>query len=246
MYKYSKLDVRIIKYYEHMMSRCYNPNNPSYARYGGRGVQVCDRWRYSQDSFIEDFKKLPGYDEWVSTPDEDKYHYHLDKDLRTNTKDSLLYSPETCSIIHSHLNSRIRNLDSKRSHYKGVIRSYKGRDRLPDGNRYGVKIGNDNVLYFFGFYDSELAAASVYNHMIRLFPHPVENDLGDGEMSLEEALTHLTSKKLILPSNISLPVVLLNCGAKIIYDGSKYYGVKKYVKGNIYKAYYNYSRTQNG
>jgi hypothetical protein len=27
-----------------MKSRCYNLNNPSYHRYGGRGISVCDDW----------------------------------------------------------------------------------------------------------------------------------------------------------------------------------------------------------
>lgn len=29
-----------------MISRCHNPNNYSYGRYGARGTSVCDRWRY--------------------------------------------------------------------------------------------------------------------------------------------------------------------------------------------------------
>lgn len=36
-----------------MVQRCTNPNNPRYARYGGRGIKVCDRWRDAA-SFIED------------------------------------------------------------------------------------------------------------------------------------------------------------------------------------------------
>jgi hypothetical protein len=27
-----------------MMQRCYNPNNSRYARYGARGITVCERW----------------------------------------------------------------------------------------------------------------------------------------------------------------------------------------------------------
>ena len=30
--------------YSHMISRCYNKNDKRYARYGGRGIKVCDRW----------------------------------------------------------------------------------------------------------------------------------------------------------------------------------------------------------
>jgi hypothetical protein len=31
----------------HMRQRCSNPKYHAYARYGGRGIQVCDRWRNS-------------------------------------------------------------------------------------------------------------------------------------------------------------------------------------------------------
>ncbi len=33
--------------WDHMKRRCYNPNDPKYKDYGGRGIIVCDRWRYS-------------------------------------------------------------------------------------------------------------------------------------------------------------------------------------------------------
>jgi hypothetical protein len=36
-----------------MIDRCTNPNNKRYARYGGRGINVCDRW-LDVNSFITD------------------------------------------------------------------------------------------------------------------------------------------------------------------------------------------------
>ena len=35
-----------------MNQRCYNPNNPYYHNYGGRGVYVCDEWKSSSETFI--------------------------------------------------------------------------------------------------------------------------------------------------------------------------------------------------
>lgn len=48
-----------------MVSRCYNPNWINYAEYGGRGVAVCDRWRFGDSTasafecFIADMGDKP-------------------------------------------------------------------------------------------------------------------------------------------------------------------------------------------
>jgi len=45
-----------------MKQRCYNYNNSNYNYYGGRGIIVCDRWRYSFENFIEDMERKPSLD----------------------------------------------------------------------------------------------------------------------------------------------------------------------------------------
>lgn len=35
------------------INRCYNPQYAQYARYGGRGIKVCDEWLESQEKFVE-------------------------------------------------------------------------------------------------------------------------------------------------------------------------------------------------
>lgn len=42
-----------------MKQRCHNPNDKSYARYGAKGIQVCQSWRDSFDSFISDMGPRP-------------------------------------------------------------------------------------------------------------------------------------------------------------------------------------------
>jgi len=45
-----------------MKKRCYDAKNSDYARYGGRGITVCDRWINSFENFISDMGKRPnGY-----------------------------------------------------------------------------------------------------------------------------------------------------------------------------------------
>lgn len=36
------------------INRCHNPKNKAFARYGARGIYVCDRWRNSFTSFLAD------------------------------------------------------------------------------------------------------------------------------------------------------------------------------------------------
>lgn len=42
-----------------MRRRCHAPNATGYDLYGGRGISVCDRWRYSFSAFVEDVGDRP-------------------------------------------------------------------------------------------------------------------------------------------------------------------------------------------
>lgn len=45
--------------YCQMKARCSNPNSPSYADYGGRGIKVCGRWLKGFDYFYTDMGDKP-------------------------------------------------------------------------------------------------------------------------------------------------------------------------------------------
>lgn len=51
-----------------MINRCYRPEQKGFNRYGGRGITVCDRWRFGEDwltgfeCFIADMGRRPAPD----------------------------------------------------------------------------------------------------------------------------------------------------------------------------------------
>jgi hypothetical protein len=42
-----------------MVSRCCTPTHPSYRRYGGRGIRVCESWRHDFMAFLRSVGKRP-------------------------------------------------------------------------------------------------------------------------------------------------------------------------------------------
>lgn len=66
-----------------MIQRCTNPNAQNYERYGGRGVDVCEKWRTNFDSFYN----------WAMTHG---YSEELTLDRQDN---DLGYTPENCRWV---------------------------------------------------------------------------------------------------------------------------------------------------
>lgn len=51
--KHAMRNTRFYRIWRSMRTRCLNPNTPSYANYGGRGILICDRWA-SFETFRDD------------------------------------------------------------------------------------------------------------------------------------------------------------------------------------------------
>lgn len=61
---HGKTNTRVYRVYKNMMRRCYSEKAVNYARYGGRGIYVCKKWRNDFEDFYTWFK--------THNPEEDK------------------------------------------------------------------------------------------------------------------------------------------------------------------------------
>lgn len=84
---------RLYKIHFGMISRCYNNNSKDYKKYGAKGIKVCDKWRYSFESFYH----------WAL---ENNYQENLSIDRIDNSGN---YTPENCRWADSKTQMRNRN-----------------------------------------------------------------------------------------------------------------------------------------
>lgn len=92
--KHGDSNSRLYRIYNHMKARCYNSKKPDFKHYGGRGIEVCQEWLHSYESF-RDWALSHGYVDNLSIERED-----VDGN----------YGPENCKWIPLSLqNSNKRN-----------------------------------------------------------------------------------------------------------------------------------------
>lgn len=58
-----------------MIQRCFDPKNKDYARYGGRGILVCNGWKNSFATFIADMGRRPSKLHTLDRKDNDKGYW---------------------------------------------------------------------------------------------------------------------------------------------------------------------------
>ena len=80
------------KYYN-MMKRCYREQNVDYEHYGGRGIEVCDEWKKSKQSFFR----------WCV---DNGFEEGLEIDRIENDKG---YSPDNCRFVTKQENRNNRS-----------------------------------------------------------------------------------------------------------------------------------------
>jgi len=61
-FKHGYSRTRTYRSWQRIKQRCHDSNNPAYRDYGGRGIQMCSRWRDSFENFLADMGECPGDD----------------------------------------------------------------------------------------------------------------------------------------------------------------------------------------
>lgn len=108
-----------------MRQRCNNPKNPKYARYGGRGIKVCDEWQDISGFLAWAIKS--GWKEGLSID-------RIDNDGN--------YCPENCRWVSMSENSRKKRTTKIDLITAQEIRSRSGEDWYKLAKEYNCTHGN--------------------------------------------------------------------------------------------------------
>lgn len=119
-----------------IIDRCFYPSQKRYARYGGRGITMCSRWKESFEAFIGDMGERPSPEHSIDRIDPDGH-----------------YEPTNCrwATLEEQAHSRARLKDSG-SGVVGVTRTSEG--------RWMARIGNNGEVVYLGTFDTLSAAVS--------------------------------------------------------------------------------------
>lgn len=166
---------RLKSIYSKMISRCTNPNDPSFKMYGGIGVTVCDEWINSFDKFVDDVKYINGYNKFYNRPD----LYNLDKDYKQIQipKNQRVYSKDTCTFLHYNDNLNLKNIEYRNEHpsmqYFGV--------QVNKAGNFIASLYINNSYFYIGTFNNIIAAANAYNYWVLYFHNyeliPLLNDV---------------------------------------------------------------------
>lgn len=122
--------------YKAIKQRCFNKKCPTYFRYGGRGITMCDKWVISFSQFIKDMGRKPD-------------GYQIER-----INNDLGYHSENCKWATPKENMLNRSSSSKKSDLpRGVLRS---------GKNYSARIMINKKSYHIANFTTKEEASSEY------------------------------------------------------------------------------------
>ena len=130
-----------------MIRRCNKKSSAHYDRYGGRGIQICDEWKNSYDTFKA----------WALA---NGYSDDLEIDRINNDGN---YEPSNCRWTTRNIQGRntVKLRKTNKSGYRGV--SY-----IKDRAKYRASISVDNKSIGIGRYSTAIEAANAYDNYITI------------------------------------------------------------------------------
>jgi len=114
--KHGKCKSKLYHKYQSMLSRCRDTNNK---RYGGRGIDVCNEWKNSFESFYT-WAYANGYDET-----KDGRYWSLDR-----IDNNLGYSPENCRFTTAREQMRNRNITTTYEYHEQMYSASEFADKF--------------------------------------------------------------------------------------------------------------------
>jgi hypothetical protein len=91
-----------------MIRRCSDPSAAGYHRYGGRGIDVCDRWRGSVEDFVADMGPRPPGTTLDRFPDPDGNYEPGNCRWATRTEQAA----NTCTAVLVTANGKTQTMDA--------------------------------------------------------------------------------------------------------------------------------------
>lgn len=129
-----------------MHSRCNNKNQKSYEGYGGRGINICERW-YDVNNFIEDMGQKPSKQHKLERIDNDadycpencRWATNIEQANNTRKNRFLEYKGQTKSITEW---ARIVGIDSRTISYR-ILHGWSVEDALETKPKFGNRTVKD-------------------------------------------------------------------------------------------------------
>lgn len=130
--------------WSHILSRCTNTNNSRFKDYGGRGITVCDRWRYSFENFRDDM--FPTWEEGLTID-------------RINNDGN--YEPSNCRWVNSTIQNRNQRIIMVTN-----TTGYRGVSIVSKNNKFmsGIRVSGKSI--YLGYFNTALEAAKVYDKYV--------------------------------------------------------------------------------
>jgi len=102
--KHGKSNTPLYSKWKGMKNRCYQQSYKHYSRYGGRGIEVCERWKDNFENFYNDMH--------------DSYFEGAELDRINNDGN---YEPSNCRWVTHEENANNRSLYKNKTGYTGIV-----------------------------------------------------------------------------------------------------------------------------